>query len=135
MHDTDVRLIVKANRSSNQLYKVHMRIRSNAYLQLTTVSEKNRWHSRFGHINFETMKSMIRRELVQGVPSFTFEREICESCLLGKQTRQVFPQATFYRETKVLELIHGDLCGPITPTTLAGNRYVFVLIDDCSRYM
>lgn len=34
-----------------------------------------------------------------------------------------------------LELIHGDLCGPITPSTSGGNRYVFVLIDDFSRYM
>jgi len=71
----------------------------------------------------------------QGVPSIIVEKEIGRSCLLGKLTRQVFPQATSYRVTKVLELIHGDLCGSITPTTLAGNRYVFVIIDDCSRYM
>jgi len=32
-------------------------------------------------------------------------------------------------------LVHGDLCGPITPPSLAGNRYIFVLIDDSSRYM
>ena len=36
---------------------------------------------------------------------------------------------------KKLELIHGDLCGPITPSTRAGNKYIFVLIDDFSRYM
>ena len=47
----------------------------------------------------------------------------------------MFPQATTYRATKMLELIHGDLCGPITPSTSAGNRYIFVLIDDYSRYM
>ena len=36
---------------------------------------------------------------------------------------------------RVLELLHSDLCGPITPSTLAGNRYIFVVIDDHSRYM
>lgn len=49
--------------------------------------------------------------------------------------RRSFPQATTYRATQVLELIHGDFCGPITPSTAAQNRYIFVLIDDHSRYM
>lgn len=49
--------------------------------------------------------------------------------------RKEFPQATTFRAEKRLELIHGDLCGPITPSTTAKNRYVFVLIDDHSRYM
>jgi transposase InsO family protein len=35
----------------------------------------------------------------------------------------------------VLELIHGDLCGLITPTTPSGNRYFNMLVDDVSRYM
>ena len=35
----------------------------------------------------------------------------------------------------MLELVHGDLCGPITPSTSARNRYIFVLIDDHFRYM
>ena len=34
-----------------------------------------------------------------------------------------------------LTLIHGDLCGPITPATNSGRRYFLLLVDDCSRYM
>lgn len=34
-----------------------------------------------------------------------------------------------------MELVHGDLCGPITPSTTAGNKYVFLLVDDFSRVM
>ena len=63
------------------------------------------------------------------------EKNVCGSCLFGKQARQSFPQATTYRAEKVLELIHADLCGPITPATSAGNKYIFVMIDDHSRYM
>lgn len=78
---------------------------------------------------------MIQKDLVKGIPQINIGKEVCGSCLLGKQTRKVFPQATSYRATKILELIHGDLCGPITPSRAAGNRYIFVLIDDYSRYM
>ena len=34
-----------------------------------------------------------------------------------------------------LELVHGDLYGPITPATNGGRRYFLLLVDDYSRYM
>ena len=32
-------------------------------------------------------------------------------------------------------LVHGNLCGPITPATNGGRRYFLLLVDSCSRYM
>ena len=37
------------------------------------------------------------------------------------------------RESNKPELIHEDLCGPITPTSHSGQRYLLVLVDDFSR--
>jgi hypothetical protein len=34
-----------------------------------------------------------------------------------------------------MELVHGELCGPITPVTLSESHYFILLVDDCSRYM
>jgi hypothetical protein len=34
-----------------------------------------------------------------------------------------------------LELVHGDLCEPVTSATLGGWRYFLLLVDDVSRYM
>jgi transposase InsO family protein len=31
--------------------------------------------------------------------------------------------------------VHDDLCGPIAPATLRGNKYFLLLVDDLSRYM
>jgi len=135
MHDQEGKLLVKATRSKNRLNKVRMAKRGTMCLYLTNLSESSRWHSRLGHINLDTIKSMIQKELVRGIPHVKIEKEVCDSCLFGKQSRQFFPQATLYRATKILELVHGDLCGPITPSTAAGNRYIFVIIDDHSRYM
>ncbi|KAL1189088.1 Retrovirus-related Pol polyprotein from transposon TNT 1-94 [Cardamine amara subsp. amara] len=135
MRDRDGKLLVKAERSKNRLYKVRMGLRNFECSYLTTISDSSRWHARLGHVSLANIKSMIDKELVQGAPNIVLEKEICRSCLLGKQTRKMFPQAATYRATKKLELVHGDLCGPISPNTNAGNRYVFVLIDDYSRYM
>jgi transposase InsO family protein len=35
----------------------------------------------------------------------------------------------------VLELLHGDLCGKISPPTPAGNNYFLLTVNDKSRYM
>jgi transposase InsO family protein len=35
----------------------------------------------------------------------------------------------------LLDLVHGDLCGPITPATPGGCRHFLLLVDDHSRYM
>jgi hypothetical protein len=35
----------------------------------------------------------------------------------------------------MLQLVHGDLCGPITLATPSGNRYFLLLVDDYNRYM
>ncbi|KAG7578131.1 Zinc finger CCHC-type [Arabidopsis thaliana x Arabidopsis arenosa] len=135
VNDKDGKLLVKASRSKNRLYKVLMEVEATRCLQITALNDSAKWHARLGHVGLETMKSMVKKELVTGMPSFSVEKETCASCLLGKQTRRTFPQATSYRATNTLELVHGDLCGPITPTTAAQNRYIFVLIDDYSRYM
>ncbi|GKA84219.1 zinc finger, CCHC-type containing protein [Tanacetum coccineum] len=59
----------------------------------------------------------------------------CEGCLVGKQTRKTYPSHTSFRANKRLELVHGDLCGPISPPTPTGNRYFMLLVDDYSRVM
>ena len=112
MHDRDGKLIAKAVRSKNRLYKVRMRVKDTMSLLTTEISETSRWHARLGHINQDTMRSMVQRGLVTGIPTINIERKVCGSCLLGKQARQSFPQATTYRTSNLLELIHGDLCGP-----------------------
>ncbi|CAM8944369.1 unnamed protein product [Rhodiola kirilowii] len=128
-------VLIVTSRSRNRLYKVILEVENLKCLQLTSSTEATKWHARLGHINVETMKMMINKELAIGMPNIEVERETCVSCLLGKQTRQSFPQSTSYRATQALELIHGDLCGTITPSTPSHKRYIFVIIDDYSRYM
>ncbi|KAG7599681.1 GAG-pre-integrase domain [Arabidopsis suecica] len=135
LSDKNVNLLVHAKRSKNRLYKVVMEVENSKCLQLIVSNDSRLWHARLGHIGVDTMKTMMQNEIVAGLPKIGIDKETCSSCLLGKQVRQSFPQATLFRATSILELIHGDLCGPITPPTAAQNRYIFVLIDDYSRYM
>lgn len=54
---------------------------------------------------------------------------------MSKQTRKSIPTRSNFSASKRLELVHGDLCGPINPETASGNKYVLLLVDDFSRVM
>jgi hypothetical protein len=56
-------------------------------------------------------------------------------CVLMKQRRLPFPQQSSFRAKERLELMHGDLCGTVTPATPRGRCYFLWLIDDLSRFM
>ncbi|GJQ96077.1 putative reverse transcriptase, RNA-dependent DNA polymerase [Tanacetum coccineum] len=44
------------------------------------------WHRRLGHVNFKTIKKLVKDNLVRGLPSKRFENDqTCVACLKGKQ--------------------------------------------------
>ncbi|KAD4982647.1 hypothetical protein E3N88_19318 [Mikania micrantha] len=133
--DNSGKLLMRVPRTKNRLYKVQLKPGSPECLQVKLEDNGWKWHARLGHINFETMKLMAHKRMTAGLPTIAHPNRFCDSCLIGKQTRTTFPKATLYRANKTLELVYGDLCGPISPPTLAGNEYIFVIIDDYSRYM
>jgi IS30 family transposase len=62
-------------------------------------------------------------------------KQLCEVYQARKQRHISFPVKVEYQARRCLDLVHGDLCGPITPATPRGNKYLLLLVDDLSRYM
>lgn len=91
------------------------------------------WHHRFGHINFNSLSYMCRHNMVRGMPSISKANGICEGCTLGKHSREAFPHDKAWRASKVLELVHSDVCGPMKIISIGGRKYVLTFIDDFSR--
>jgi transposase InsO family protein len=52
--------------------------------------------------------------------------------VIEKQMRRQFGKSNF-SATRPLELIHTDICGPITPDSFSGKEYFITFIDDYSR--
>jgi hypothetical protein len=78
---------------------------------------------------------MFEGELVKGLSHIDHVDQVCDSCLAEKQRCATFPTVAKFRAEEELELVHGDLCGPVTPVTPGGKRYFFLLFNDVSRYM
>ena len=54
---------------------------------------------------------------------------------MTKLKRRPFPRQASYHATEQLELVHSDLCSPVSPATPGGQRYFLLLVDDATRYM
>lgn len=92
------------------------------------------WHRRFGHLNKNSILFMQRKGMVEGLPNIKDTAKVCTICNVRKQQRGKFPKKkSKWRATGKLELIHSDLCGPITPISNSGKRYLLVFVDDFSR--
>ncbi|WVZ63874.1 hypothetical protein U9M48_013469 [Paspalum notatum var. saurae] len=122
-------------RSVNRLYVLPLHITRQVCLAAKQEEEAWRWHARFGHFNFDALEKMAKKEMVQGLPMIEHVGELYDSCLAGKQRMQPFPKKAKFRAQDPLELVHGDMCGPIRPATHDGWRFFLLLLDDHSRYM
>jgi hypothetical protein len=59
-------------------------------------------------------------------------RGVCKGCALDKHAKVAFPSSE-HRSRRILDLIHSDVCGPMSLTSLIGNLYYVTFIDDSSR--
>jgi hypothetical protein len=82
---------------------------------------------------------MAKRNLVQGLSVSaekfrSLKKEVCEPCILAKQTRSRFPKVSkSHTDRKPLDLLHMDLCGPLQGKSLGGSRYFVNITNDARR--
>ena len=98
----------------------------------------NLWHQRYGHLSHGNLDILNKKNMVEGIGTLDFKndpKEICEGCVMGKQTRLPFPKKSSRITTKPLELIHSDVCGPISVESIGGSRYFITFIDNYSRFV
>jgi transposase InsO family protein len=135
IRDQERRLFAKVPRSPNRLYVLEVNLDTPVCLAVKGSENAWLWHARFGHLNFPALSKLARGDMVRGLSEVEHVDQVCAGCLAGKHRCTSFPRTAAYRAEEALELIHGDICGPITPATPSGSRYFLLLVDDSSRYM
>jgi hypothetical protein len=105
------------------------------YVEYTGVN--NQWelyHARMGHLNKDALAKTQHATtgmLVMDKKSMT----LCGGCRKGKQTVPRFPSPSMSKTTKVLQLVHTDVMGPMKMKSKGGDRYVLTFVDDYSKYV
>nr|GFA12057.1 putative ribonuclease H-like domain-containing protein [Tanacetum cinerariifolium] len=99
-----------------------------------TLDNSNLWHKRLGHINFKTMNTLVKGNLVRGLPSKVFENNhTCVACQKGKQHRASCKSKPVSSVSHPLQRLHMDLFGPTFVKSLNKKSYCLVVTDDYSR--
>lgn len=119
LYNNKSNFVVRAERV-NHLYTLKMELVASSPPALVSAEV---WHRRLGHVNRRGMRLL-------GLPG---SKEKCEQCIEGKTCRLPFKD-NIRRTRRIGELIHTDICGPITPETTDGHKYFQVIIDDYSHF-
>lgn len=101
--------------------------------QTVTEEVPKLWHERYGHLSHRGMKTLQNKDMVRGLPAFDVQNFTCSDCLVGKQPRNPIPKKSTWRAKEILELLHSDICGPISHVSPSGKRYILCFINDYSR--
>ena len=93
------------------------------------------WHRRLGHYSIDSIRKLIKRELVRGLSLNKVHTEsFCDAYAKSKLVKSTFKSKDIVSTTRPLEMLHMDLFGPISIPSLSRKKYVYVIVDDFSRY-
>lgn len=110
-------------------------VSNSAKVMISSSAETHLWHSRLGHVNLQKLKTISNSTLYSPTVEFTTTNKFfCESCVYGKHHVLPYALTGTTKATKPLELVHSDLCGPMSTLSMGGVAYFLTFIDDWSKY-
>lgn len=96
----------------------------------TNSDDTKLWHMRLGHAGEKALQGLVKQGLLKGAK--TCKLDLCEHCVLGKQTRVKF--GTAIHQTKgILDYVHLDVWGPTKTASMSGKHWFVTFVDDYSR--
>ena len=120
----------------DKLYRLECTSRPAEQTSLASVEVRqiDLWHQRLGHLNNQYINKLIEKEMATGIKIPKAEYlSFCEGCIDGKIRRSPFKPVGAIRSQRKLELVHSDVCGPMSVESLGGHKYFVTFIDDYSR--
>ena len=90
------------------------------------------WYKRLGHNKFTDLSKLV--EHFEGMHISNSSVDVCEICELNKAKKQPTPK-NCTRAQAVLDIVHTDIIGPITPEAEDGHKYAIGFVDSFSRYV
>ena len=94
----------------------------------TSMSEL--WHRRLAHLNYRALPAV--KNIVTGIPVLQVDHDgTHRGCALGKNAKKSFPDLES-RLKEILDLVHSNLCGPMTVASFIGYHYYVTFIDEYS---
>ena len=86
---------------------------------------------RLAHVHYRALP--LTSKGIEGLLEMQTKNEgVCKGCAKGKNTKNIFTSSES-KAKEILEIIHPDVCGPMSSSSLSGYAYYVSFIDDFSR--
>ena len=91
----------------------------NLDLKTNKITEGMLWHIRLGHVSFNYLQKLKKKNAKLETVKFDESIKDCEVCILSKMVKQPFKKIRT-RADNPLQRIHTDLMGSISPVSFPG---------------
>jgi hypothetical protein len=143
----DGKRVAKGQKVDNNLYKMDLRPKlprkisseiqtnsSQAYVVAKPAQSWEIWHRRLGHVGYSGIQQMVSKGLVEGLNiDMSSPKPDCRACTEAKQAEELFGKHSS-GSTKPGELTHIDVWGKYSVTSINGNQYHILFVDDSGCY-
>jgi len=99
--------------------------------KIPSTNEAYLWHLRLGHINSKRIQRLVNDGFLS--PMDFQDYPVYKSCLEGKMTKRHF-STKWYKAKDLVELVHTNVCGPMSVPARGGYEYFITFTNDYSRY-
>jgi hypothetical protein len=87
------------------------------------------WHHRLAHVGMRNVHKLQKEGHIFGLMNVAFEKDRpCGVCQTGKQVGAPHHAKNIMTTTRLLEMLHIDLFGPIAYISIGGNKYGLIII-------
>jgi hypothetical protein len=86
------KLLARVKRSSSRLYLLELKVDRPVCLSARSTETAWRWHARFSHISFQSLRRLANHDMVHGLPPLQQVEQLYDACLAGKHRRIAFPE-------------------------------------------
>lgn len=133
---SDGNTIIVGDKGPGNLY--HLKLDIPAAANIAKAERKlDEWHRALGHPDINEVKNLATQGGASDlkVVDKVKDDDKCSDCQLGKAHRSSHPDSERPRATGVLERVHADLVGPISPSSIGGSKYFLLIKDEYSSYI
>ena len=132
----DKHTILATGTLKNGLYKLDVERIDTRHVKALAARTLRSLHEQLAHVSPGVISKMKQLGLIDA--PFLEEKDVkdffCQGCMTGKGHRDPFPKKSSSKSTKLLELIHSDVSGPMETPSFGGSNYFVTFIDDYSRW-
>ena len=86
------------------------------------------WDRRLAHVHYRALP--LASKAIEGLLEIQTKHDgVCKGCAKEKNKKRTFP-STESKAKGILEIIHSDVCGPISSSSLSGYAYYVSFIRE-----